>query len=514
VIFGQDVVAKREVKNLTDAERKALEASSSLHFPEPSYTFYVVQKQGKLAGYALVLDEIGKSEPITFMVGMSPEGKVIDVAVMVFRETRGWEVKEKRFLRQFRGKRVGDPIQIDRDIINYSGATLSSRALARGAKRALSLLQRFYPPTDRPQGHGAVEFVRPAPLPALDVRYDGGSELALYRQARYRMGTICEIRLWTASTSSAMQAFEAGFREIARLDRMFSNYRDDSELAHVNGAASKTPVEVSPEFWDLTRYALRWWKRSRGTFDITVAPLLKSWGFWEGTPHMPSPEDLLQTKARVGAQNVELMPSRRAIRFRMAGVELDFGGLAKGYAAERAARLACHANAASVLVNLGGSSLSAAERHERHAPKVQNQVRDRLETPSPLAIGEWPVVISSPGLHSEWTRYLVLQSGWSFSTSASSEQSLRARDGRILSHIIDPRTGLPIEGPCSAAVLARSALHSELLTKPLLLLDAHSRNHFVQRYGKPHWAFVQLAHSSPAEIWQPTNHFVYLTPVS
>src|ERR1700759_4125694 len=126
-IFGRDLSVAREAHHLDDAQRQRLEHASGLHFPERQYTFLVVAKNGKFAGYALVMDEIGKTEPITFLVGMDPDGRVAVVAVVDFRESRGWEVKEKRFLRKFHGKRAGDPIQVDRDIINYSGATLSSK---------------------------------------------------------------------------------------------------------------------------------------------------------------------------------------------------------------------------------------------------------------------------------------------------------------------------------------------------------------------------------------------------
>ena len=135
VIFGADVSVKHDNKFLSEEQRRQLESASGLRFRESSYDFFIVEHQEKLAGYALVLDEIGKSEPITFMVGMTPEGKVMDVTIMIFRESRGWEVKEPRFLHQFHNKRASDPVQIDRDLINYSGATLSSRAIARGPER-------------------------------------------------------------------------------------------------------------------------------------------------------------------------------------------------------------------------------------------------------------------------------------------------------------------------------------------------------------------------------------------
>jgi len=90
------------------------------------------------------MNEIGKHEYITFIVGVTPKGEVGDVAVMEYRETRGEEVKDRRFLRQFHGKKLTDPITVDRDIENYTGATLSSHAIATGVKKALVLVQAFY----------------------------------------------------------------------------------------------------------------------------------------------------------------------------------------------------------------------------------------------------------------------------------------------------------------------------------------------------------------------------------
>jgi Na+-translocating ferredoxin:NAD+ oxidoreductase RnfG subunit len=134
----------REEKLLSAADRAELEKVSGLRFPALQYTFFIGRKGGEIAGYAVVMNEIGKSEPITFMVGVGTDGRVGDVAVMVFRESRGWEVKEPRFTRQFRGKKLDNPIRVNQDVMNYTGATLSSEAVARGVKKALALVQHFY----------------------------------------------------------------------------------------------------------------------------------------------------------------------------------------------------------------------------------------------------------------------------------------------------------------------------------------------------------------------------------
>ena len=105
----------------------------------------VLDRDGRLRGYAVVAEEIGKYRPITFMVGVTPQLTVRDVAVMIYRESRGGDVKRKRFLSQYRGKSSRDPIDSNRDIINVSGATISVRAMNAGVRRVLAELTALYP---------------------------------------------------------------------------------------------------------------------------------------------------------------------------------------------------------------------------------------------------------------------------------------------------------------------------------------------------------------------------------
>lgn len=95
---------------------------------------------GRMLGYAIVAEEIGKYRPITFLVAAGTDLRVTSVAILVYRESRGAEVRRPRFLRQYRGKDVDDPIRINRDIINITGATLSVRALNTGVRKVLLLL--------------------------------------------------------------------------------------------------------------------------------------------------------------------------------------------------------------------------------------------------------------------------------------------------------------------------------------------------------------------------------------
>ena len=104
---------------------------------------------GALRGYAVQSEEIGKYRPITFMVGVTPALTVRDVAVLVYRESRGGDVRRERFLRQYRGKSARDPIDVNRDMINISGATISVRSMNAGVKRILAEVAALYGPPDR-----------------------------------------------------------------------------------------------------------------------------------------------------------------------------------------------------------------------------------------------------------------------------------------------------------------------------------------------------------------------------
>ena len=101
-------------------------------------------KSGDLLGYAIISEEIGKYRPITFMVGVEPDFQVRGAAVLVYRESRGGEVRRSRFLRQYCGKDAADPIRINRDIVNVSGATMSVRSLNFGVKKLLLLAEAEY----------------------------------------------------------------------------------------------------------------------------------------------------------------------------------------------------------------------------------------------------------------------------------------------------------------------------------------------------------------------------------
>jgi FMN-binding protein len=108
---------------------------------EESYRIITVRRADAVAGFVVIVEEIGKHRPITFAVGVRPDGKVQDIAVLAYREAYGGEIKDKRFLVQYRDKGLGDTLLPYRDIRNISGATLSVQATGRAARKAIAVLR-------------------------------------------------------------------------------------------------------------------------------------------------------------------------------------------------------------------------------------------------------------------------------------------------------------------------------------------------------------------------------------
>lgn len=131
----------------TPAEREELEIRLGWGVQEESIDIHRATGEGEDLGFAVITEEQGRFKPITFIVKMSAERKVDLVLVMVYRESRGDGVKRQRFLKQFRDKDTDDHLRLNRDLVGVSGATMSSRALARGVKKVLAMVETRYPPT-------------------------------------------------------------------------------------------------------------------------------------------------------------------------------------------------------------------------------------------------------------------------------------------------------------------------------------------------------------------------------
>ncbi len=144
VILPKSERVRKELIRLSPEKKSQIEERIGWKFPEESFEIYIGETGSQIDGYAMVHNTIGKHKPMTYMVGVDQQGHVSDIELLIFREARGSEVRQKRFNSQYEGKSVLDPIRINKDIINISGATMSVRSMSAGIKRVLVLVDEFY----------------------------------------------------------------------------------------------------------------------------------------------------------------------------------------------------------------------------------------------------------------------------------------------------------------------------------------------------------------------------------
>ena len=279
----------------------------------------------------------------------------------------------------------------------------------------------------------------------------GHQEQVRVERSANAMGTVFSVAMYGSDANKLTVAGDLALAEARRIDQLLSNYKPDSELSKVNAEAASQPVRISPEFFDLLSECQRVSRESEGTFDITVGPLMKAWGFFRDAGHLPAENAIREARARVGYQNIVLDPARRTVCFKRAGVELDPGGVGKGYAVDRMAAVLRRNGVTAALISGGGSSLYG------------------IGTPPEDARG-WLVHIANPQNDQKTVADVFLKNA-SLSTSGSYEKFFWA-DGKVYSHIMDPRTGYPAQGTLSVSVLAPTTLNSELWAKPYFILGS------------------------------------------
>src|SRR3989338_2792137 len=129
---------------MSPEEKSSLEKLLSRRLYEDGFRVYIGKKKGDIQGYAIITEEIGKFHPFTFIVGVNPDGKISNVAVLVYRESRCGEIAKKRFLYQFMGKSFKNPIRINKDIINITGATMSVQYMCAGVRKVIVVINEYY----------------------------------------------------------------------------------------------------------------------------------------------------------------------------------------------------------------------------------------------------------------------------------------------------------------------------------------------------------------------------------
>jgi thiamine biosynthesis lipoprotein len=274
------------------------------------------------------------------------------------------------------------------------------------------------------------------------------------------MACVYAIEVYGPDAAALPRIVEEAFDEVDRIDRLMSHYKPNSPLSRINREAATHPVTVEPELFDFIAESMRYNRESGGAFDITVGPLMKAWGFFGGDGRIPADDELAAARRHVGSAHVVLNPAEKTIRFDEPGVELDLGGIAKGYAVDRVVTLLRARQIAAALVSSGGSTI-----YGLGAPPGRNG---------------WDVMLQDP-LDSRKTARTVTLKDRAVSVAGRSEKSFESGGVRY-SHIMDPRTGRAVQGVLSVAVLTNTGTAGDALDDAFFVMGLERSRTFVKGF--------------------------------
>jgi thiamine biosynthesis lipoprotein len=268
-------------------------------------------------------------------------------------------------------------------------------------------------------------------------------DVAVLRASRRAMATTFEVLLPFGSPQAQSSA-EAALDLIDELEDRLTVFRDHSEVSRLNATAGDHPVEVAANLFDLIEFAAHVTRQTSGAFDIATGALVKAWGFYRRQGRVPTPVERAAAMARTGTRFIALERERRTVRYLRQGLEINLGGIGKGYALDRAAELLVREwGAISALLHGGSSSVRA------------------IGTPPGQPRG-WPVTIKHPWEPDRRLGTLFLADN-GLGTSAATFQHFEY-NGRKLGHLLDPRTGWPAEGIEQVSVVAPTAAEADALS--------------------------------------------------
>jgi thiamine biosynthesis lipoprotein len=266
-----------------------------------------------------------------------------------------------------------------------------------------------------------------------------------FQRTRSLMGTIVSITVVAAPESQAAPAVDAAFAKIAALEEVLSEWRPDSEISRINAAAGGAPVKVGPDTMAVIKAGLEVSAWSDGAFDLSWAAMRGLYLFQPGEERIPTATEIKDRLRLVGYRDIVLDPKASTVALRRAGMKLGTGGIAKGYALDRAAEVLKLAGIENYMLFGGGQVQVSGRRDGR----------------------PWRVGIQHPRRDDYFA--FVESTGGSISTSGDYEHAF-VRDGRRWHHIIDLKTGYPVDHTSSVTLVADSGVYADALSTAVFVL--------------------------------------------
>lgn len=266
-----------------------------------------------------------------------------------------------------------------------------------------------------------------------------------YSEERDMMGTRVSVELWADSPAQAKDAIEAAMHEMTEVNRLMNPWDENSELSLMNREAFNRPVKVSQPVYDVIEHSLKYSKLSEGAFDVTFAAAGQHYDYRAGV--RPKRNVLKEAVGKINYEYLRLDPRARTIKYDQPGLQVDLGGIAKGYAVDRAIEAVMERGIISAVISAGGDS------------RILGNLGDR-----PRTIG-----IRHPRERGDFVVMIPLEDA-SISTSGDYERFFIDEDGTRVHHILNPKTGKSVGEVRSASVLADRAIDSDALSTTIFVL--------------------------------------------
>jgi thiamine biosynthesis lipoprotein len=264
------------------------------------------------------------------------------------------------------------------------------------------------------------------------------------------MATTFEVIVVHEDERYASQAAVAAFDEVDRLEHELSRFIENSDIARINSLPANQPLQLGLDTFECLKIAIRVYGQTNGAFDITIGSLLRCWRNEDGTPRNPSPKQIELARLHTGTDLLKLDEAEHTVRLLASPVQIDLGGIGKGYAVDQMAELFREWSINTVLISGGYSSVLALD--------------------APPGTKGWPLTLSHPGNRKQILARLHLQNR---ALSGSGIQKGR--------HIIDPRLAQPVEGKCAAWSSAPDAAAADALSTAFMIMSPDEIKQFCSR---------------------------------
>lgn len=297
------------------------------------------------------------------------------------------------------------------------------------------------------------------------------------------MGTLISITLYAPSAYTANAAAEAAFRTFVKLEHVMSSYETNSELMQLCRQPAGEPIHVSPELFEILQESIQVAKETDGAFDITVGPFVRAWRVARKAKVLPTEQEIAELRKSVGYQKLRLDARHQTVTLLASNMDIDLGGIGKGFAADKALQVMRKMGVSRALVAASGDIAVGDAPPGRPGWRVGIQALD--------------------GAPDELARTVLLHNA-GVSTSGDTEQNVEI-GGIRYSHIIDPKTGLGMTSHIQTTIIGPNSTITDGLDTPTAIMGAKRALAFID--SRPKLAALIVASDAQGKHYIPSRQF-------